>query len=187
MKFILIFGPQATGKMTIGQELARITNLKLLHNHSIIEQLIPIFSNNSSSCEKLSNHFHEEIFKEVLNSDLDGLIFTYVWLFDIQQAKDYVKKICNIFTSKWWEVYFVELKALLEERIKRNKDSHRLKHKPSKQNIKRSEKQLKEWWNHFRMNSLDWEIKEKNYIKIDNTKLTPEEVAKIIKEKFDFK
>ncbi len=33
MKFILLFGPQAVGKMTIGQELAKITDLKLLHNH----------------------------------------------------------------------------------------------------------------------------------------------------------
>ena len=33
MKFILIFGPQAVGKMTVGQELQKITGLKLFHNH----------------------------------------------------------------------------------------------------------------------------------------------------------
>lgn len=33
MKFILITGPQAVGKMTVGQELEKITNLKLFHNH----------------------------------------------------------------------------------------------------------------------------------------------------------
>ena len=37
MKFILIFGPQAVGKMTVGQELAKITNLKLFHNHMTID------------------------------------------------------------------------------------------------------------------------------------------------------
>jgi shikimate kinase len=35
MKFVLIFGPQAVGKMTVGQELAKITGLKLFHNHII--------------------------------------------------------------------------------------------------------------------------------------------------------
>ena len=30
MKFIIITGPQAVGKMTVGQELVKITNLKLL-------------------------------------------------------------------------------------------------------------------------------------------------------------
>jgi len=33
MKFVLIFGPQAVGKMTVGQELANLTKLKLFHNH----------------------------------------------------------------------------------------------------------------------------------------------------------
>ena len=28
MKFIIITGPQAVGKMTVGQELVKITNLK---------------------------------------------------------------------------------------------------------------------------------------------------------------
>lgn len=30
-KFVMIVGPQAVGKMTVGQELTKITNLKLLH------------------------------------------------------------------------------------------------------------------------------------------------------------
>ena len=36
MKFIIITGPQAVGKMTVGQELTKITGLKLLHNHMTI-------------------------------------------------------------------------------------------------------------------------------------------------------
>ena len=38
-KFIMIVGPQVVCKMTVGQELSKITNLKLLHNHMTIEQL----------------------------------------------------------------------------------------------------------------------------------------------------
>ena len=37
MKFVLIFGPQAVGKMTVGQELAKITDLKLFYNHMTID------------------------------------------------------------------------------------------------------------------------------------------------------
>ncbi|GAE48204.1 hypothetical protein JCM21738_5289 [Mesobacillus boroniphilus JCM 21738] len=37
MKFVLIFGPQAVGKMTVGHELEKITELKLFHNHMTIE------------------------------------------------------------------------------------------------------------------------------------------------------
>jgi len=34
---VIIFGPPAIGKMTVGQELSKITGLKLLHNHISLE------------------------------------------------------------------------------------------------------------------------------------------------------
>ena len=37
----------------------------------------------------------------------------------------------------------------------------------------------------FRINSHPGEIKEKNYLRINNTKISAEEVAKMIKEKFE--
>lgn len=42
-KFVLIFGPQAVGKMTVGQELAKMTDLKLFHNHMTIDLLEPLY------------------------------------------------------------------------------------------------------------------------------------------------
>ena len=43
MKLVLIIGADAVGKMTIGQELMKITNLRLFHNHMMIEPVIDIF------------------------------------------------------------------------------------------------------------------------------------------------
>lgn len=37
-KIVLITGPQAVGKMTVGQELSKITDLKLFHNHMTMIQ-----------------------------------------------------------------------------------------------------------------------------------------------------
>lgn len=42
-KFIQIIGPQAVGKITVGQELAKITGYKLLYNHMTIEMARFIF------------------------------------------------------------------------------------------------------------------------------------------------
>ena len=36
MKLLLLFGDAAVGKMTVGQELAKITGLKLFYNHLIL-------------------------------------------------------------------------------------------------------------------------------------------------------
>ncbi|MCB9809194.1 AAA family ATPase [Candidatus Nomurabacteria bacterium] len=184
MKLIIIFGPMAVGKMTVGHELEKITDLKLFHNHMTIELVSPFFSYGSDTGRKLVKLFRKEIFEEVAKSDLEGLIFTYVWAFDQQSDWDYVDEVCNIFESKGGVVYFAELEADVNERIERNKHPHRLKHKPTKRNLERSEKSLKEYDVKFRMNSKNGEIKRENYVRIDNTNLSPEETAQKIKEKF---
>ena len=45
MKLVIIFGPHAVGKMTVGQELAKRTGLKLFHNHMTIEVVSDLFEN----------------------------------------------------------------------------------------------------------------------------------------------
>jgi len=51
--------------------------------------------------------------------------------------------------------------------------------------VEKSERSLKEYENTFRMNSEAGEITKENYIRIDNTHLSPEDVAQMIKERFD--
>jgi hypothetical protein len=182
MKFVLIFGPQAVGKMTVGQELAKTTGLKLFHNHMTIELLEPFFGF-SPEMWRLTDLFRKEISEAAAESDLEGLIFTYVWAFDQQEDWDYVDKICAIFESKGAEVYFVELEADLNERLRRNKSPNRLEHKPTKRKIETSEANLKSFMQKHRLNSLEGEMKKENYIRIDNTRLSAMEVAEMIKGK----
>lgn len=184
MKLVLIFGPQAVGKMTVGQELEKITGLKLFHNHMTIELVSHFFSYGSKEGKRLVSLFRQEIFEAVAKSDLEGLIFTYVWALDMQEDWDYVDKVCNIFESKGGEVYFVELEAEIGERLERNKSPHRLAHKPTKRNIQFSERDLISTMEKHRLNSIDGEIKKENYISINNTELSPSEVAQRIKERF---
>ena len=90
MKLVIIFGPQAVGKMTVGQELQKITELKLFHNHMTIELLAPLFGFSSEMWE-LSNKFRKDIFKTAVQSDLNGLIFTFVWGFNLESDWKYVE------------------------------------------------------------------------------------------------
>ncbi|PFA67204.1 AAA family ATPase [Bacillus cereus] len=184
MKLVLIFGPQAVGKMTVGQELAEVTGLKLFHNHMTIELLEPLFSF-SSEMWRLSTLFRKEIFKAVAQSELEGLIFTYVWAFDQQEDWDFVDQTCEIFESQGATVYFVELEADMDERLERNKSPHRLKHKPTKRNVDWSENELRESMEKYRLNSHKGEIKNENYIKINNTNLSAAEVAEIVSKRFE--
>ena len=40
MNLIMLFGSGAVGKMTVGQELTKITDYRLFHNHMIIEPVL---------------------------------------------------------------------------------------------------------------------------------------------------
>ena len=72
MKFITIIGPQAVGKMTVGQELEKLTGLKLFHNHMTIELVSKFFDYGSKQGKKLVHSFRMQIFEEVAKSDLEG-------------------------------------------------------------------------------------------------------------------
>ena len=93
--------------------------------------------------------------------------------------------LCDIFEKEGGEVYFAELYADLDVRLKRNKTQNRLDHKPIKKDLEWSEKNLLNSMDKFRMTSQEGEITRENYIKIDNSNLSAEDTAKIIKDRFN--
>ena len=185
MKLVLIFGPQAVGKMTVGQELAKITGLKLFHNHMTIDLVSNFFPYNTQEGKYLVNTYRMEMFKTVARSNLEGLIFTYQWCFEDFAEWEYTEIIANIFKEQGGEVYYVELEADLDERLRRNETSNRLENKPLKRNIEQSKEFILKAETKHRCNSYPGEIQEKNYIRINNNNIPANEVAKMIKEKFD--
>ncbi len=169
--------------MTVGQELAKISGMKLFHNHMTIDLLEPLFGF-SPEMWRLTHLFREEIFHAFSKSDNYGMIFTKIWYFDKKEDWDDINNICRIVSSQGAEIYFVELEAELEERLIRNKTSHRLEHKPTKRNIEQSEHHLLSTTETNRLNSLDGEIKMKNYLRINNKNVSAHVVAQMIKDRF---
>lgn len=184
MKLVIIFGPQAVGKMTVGHELEKATDLKLFHNHMTIELVLNFFEYETPEAQGLIKLFRDEIFTTVANSDGAGLIFTIICNFDDPAEWERIQEISEIFSSKGGEVCLVELEADTEVRVERNKTEHRLAHKPSKRDITRSESNLLRSVASHRLNSNAGEIEESNYIRINNTDLSPDRVAGMIQEKF---
>jgi hypothetical protein len=43
MTLVIIFGPPAVGKMTVGLELQRLTGFGLFHNHMTVDPVIRLF------------------------------------------------------------------------------------------------------------------------------------------------
>jgi tRNA uridine 5-carbamoylmethylation protein Kti12 len=185
MTLILLIGPPAVGKMTVGQELAKLTGLKLFHNHMSLELVNQFFDFGTEAFDRLDKTIRFAIFEEVAKSDLKGLIFTLVWDYSFEEDEAYVNEIIQIFREQDAQICLVELQADLEVRLERNRHEHRLKHKPSKRDVEWSENYLQYSESNFRMRSMENEFEDKEIFQIDNTHLLPEEVALMIKGQFN--
>lgn len=182
MKLVVLIGDAAVGKMTVGQELMKQTGLRLFHNHMMIEPVIDIFGYFDG---QVTQQLREVIFREFVKSDNKGMIFTFMWAFDMQSDWDYINHVTDIFKEQGAEVYYAELVASQEIRLQRNETANRLFHKPSKRDLEASRERVLRDDANYRCESLPGEIPFENYIKIDNSNLTPEEVATIIRQRFD--
>lgn len=181
MDLILIVGSGAVGKMTVGQELMKITDFRLFHNHMMIEPVIEIFGKFEGA---VVNKLRDDIFDAFMKTNYSGMIFTYMWAFDLQSDWDYVKALTDKFEATGGTVYCVELVADRAVRIERNKTENRLRNKASKRDLVTSQDRMIREETKYRLESRDGEMPFANYIKIDNTSLEPAEVAAMIKERF---
>ncbi len=181
MKLVFIIGSGAVGKMTTGQELMKLTGLRLFHNHMTIEPVIALFGTYNG---KVVNEIRETIFREFAASDLPGMIFTYMWAFDHREDWDYIEHVKTIFAPYGTEFYYVELVAPQEIRLARNATENRIANKPSKADIEASNERLRQEDANYRLVSREGEIPFSNYLRIDNSSLSAEETARLIRDTF---
>ena len=181
MKLVILIGNSAVGKMTVGQELMKLTGLRLFHNHMMIEPVLEIFGEfRGSTIQRL----RQVIFEDFAKTDHYGMIFTYMWAFDMPSDWDYIDWVKGIFGLPEEDVYYVELIAPQEVRLRRNATENRLKHKASKRSIADSNARLIRDDENWRCESLPGEITHPNYLRLENADISAAEAARIIKEHF---
>jgi len=183
MKLLILIGNSSVGKMTVGQELCKITEFRLFHNHMMIEPVLEVFGNFRGDIIQKLRHV---IFEEFAKTENYGLIFTFMWAFDMQSDWDYLESVKKIFNLPEEDVYYVELIAPQAVRLTRNGTENRLKHKASKRDVDISNQRLIHDDQRYRCESLPGEITFPNYLRLENANISAADAAKIIKEYFSF-
>jgi len=180
---VFVIGPPAVGKMTVGQAVSDITGMPLFHNHLSIEAVLPVFDFGSEPFVRLVREFRHGVFREVAESDLPGLIFTYVWAFDQPGDRAVVDRLRGVFEERGGRTVFVELYADLETRLRRNESEDRLAAKHSKRDVQKSRDRLLANERDYRLTSNgDFPFPE--HLLIDNSELSPQDVAERVVEHF---
>lgn len=78
MKLIFLYGLPATGKFTVGEELARLTGYKLFHYYLAVDPLLSVFQFGSEPFVELRETFWLSIFEHAALAQIPGIIFTLV-------------------------------------------------------------------------------------------------------------
>ncbi len=183
MRLLLILGPPAVGKMTVGRAVADRSTYRLFHNHHSIEMLLDVFDYGTPPFRTLNTEVRRRVVEEAAAAGTD-LIFTFVMGMDEVSEADYLARLVEPYGE---DVALVELVAGLDTRLARNRTEHRLAEKKSKRDVEWSDNNVRELEADYRMTSEpgrdapgDRLVARWPHLVIDNTDLTADETAEQI-------
>ena len=181
---LFVVGPPAVGKMSVGQAIAERTGLRLFHNHIAIELALRYFDYGTQAFRRIDGAIRRLVIEEVAASDLPGLVFTFVWAFNLPEEQAFIDECARPFRERGARVLFVELEATQAERLKRIAGASRLAEKPSRRDLDASRRDLLETDARYQLNSGGKFDERQDYLRINNTLLAPGEVAERVIEHF---
>ena len=184
MTLLVVFGPPAVGKMTVGRAIADASDFRLFHNHHTIEPLLDVFDYGTPPFNRLLAMFRQAVLDEAADADTN-LVFTLV--LDLEDEKDLagVRTHLQPFVDAGRRIAFVELTAGLDVRLERNRTEYRLAEKKSKRDLAWSDENVRAMeryvmntgWVTGRPTAADALLAEHAHLRIDNTDLAPGQVA----------
>lgn len=173
MKLIFLYGPPAVGKLTVAEKLSQLTKIPVFHNHHSRDLVKDIYGEKLMEHYELVDKIRYDVMEYCAQNNTD-LIFTYVYggPEDDVKVKSFIKRV----ESKGGEVVFVELTADAADLINRVDDQSR----------KRFKKLLdKNIMSKLVENMSIFTIPYVKALRINTSKTTPIQSAKIIAKKLD--
>jgi shikimate kinase len=175
MNLVFLYGPPATGKLTIAKELSKLTGYRLFHNHLTLDLAREILPDFDERLFELTRKLRFDAFKAAAKYDRN-LIFTYVYTGD-DSEKSFVESVVKAVEQYNGKILFVQLAAPLETILSRVEDDSRKEHKKVN-----DREQLRSSLERYDMNVS---VLHEPILKLDTSQLSPKESAQKIVEHFD--
>ena len=175
MVLIFIYGPPASGKLTIAQELSKITGIPVFHNHLTRDLVQSIYPDTLDENYTLVNTLRNNVFEYCTQHGTD-LIFTFVY--SGHDDDESVQRKVNAVRSNGGQVLFVQLNASREHLLERvDAKSRKLHNKLTDRTILNS-----------LLNDLsDAPIPNEMIFNIDTATVQPAEAGKLIVDYYKLK
>jgi hypothetical protein len=175
MKLVIIYGPTAAGKYTVGHQLAELTGYKLFHNHLTVDVVRPLFGDGHDPRRtELLDTLRLDVLGAMAREDINT-IFTVAYVPNI--SPQFIPRIIKTVTAHGGVIHFVQLNApddTLFERL--GNESRHILHKPT------DPEHLREKLAHYDCRaSIDYP----SSLSLDTSKLSPLQSAQHIIKTFD--
>lgn len=118
MKIIAIYGPPGVGKLTVAQELEKLTGYKLMHNHLAADFVGSIFAHGTPTYKKMVVKYRTELLKAAARAKVDGVIFTFMYRND-KLTNSTIINATKSLARLGAQTHFVQLYCEKEELYKR--------------------------------------------------------------------
>ncbi len=122
MNLIFLYGPAASGKLTVARELSRLTGYRLFHNHLIVDAVTAVFEFGSESFVRLREEMWLSVFREAALRGV-SLIFTFAPERTVRES--FVGEAVAAVEEVGGRVLFVELTCSESELERRMEDDSR--------------------------------------------------------------
>jgi hypothetical protein len=183
-ELMIVMGPPAVGKMTVGRAICAASDFRLFHNHHTIEPLLEVFGFGTPPFDRLNQEFRRRVIEEAAEHGC-RLVFTFVWPVDDVDDVEVVRGLVAPYVERGLPVSFVELYADLATRLVRNVQADRIAAKPSKADLAWSDAHVREVDARHRMNTdphvpsaADAVLAEHRHLRLDNSGLAAGETAR---------
>ena len=168
-KLVFIYGPPASGKLTVARKLARLTGFKLYDNHVSIQFVTSLFEFGTKTFHRLLDKYRREMLEQAAREGINA-IFTFVYgeKADDEFVGDIIKRV----RRHNGKVFFVRLRCNREELARRIERPDRRAHG------KLTQKKILD--DLYLVHDLDAEIPFQSSLSIDTAKRQPGEAAQMI-------
>jgi hypothetical protein len=174
MQLIFIYGPPASGKLTVAEQLSKLTSISLFHNHLTRDLVKDIYGDELKAHYDLVDKLRIDVFEYCAQKGTD-LIFTYVYGGVEGDEESIIRSYIKAVEFYGGKVKFVELTTNDEDLLKRVENVSRRKHQKLL-----DPKELQNFLQTKRQISIPFV----NAFKIDTSRAEPEEAARLIANEF---
>jgi hypothetical protein len=169
MDLVNIYGPAGVGKFTVASLLAKSTGYKLFHNHVSIDCIKPVFSFSDAAFWELVGRIRDDVIDVAAREDV-SLIFTQVY--EHPGDLEHTQRRFESVERHGGRVCSVQLRCEMPELERRVVAPHRA--------VMGKTSTVEDLRQDFALHDLDTPIPGHESLCIDNTHLSPEDVADLI-------